>query len=114
MINFLKYNIHIDHKLKATDSNNIKATRQAIFYTDCYFAKLQHYNGYSVNNDVLIFDVKEMGTDEWEVDFYQKKSDEKEYNKIGYSFADVTKQKDGTYSGGITIHPPVTTTPETY
>lgn len=110
----LKYNIHIDDKAKATDANIIKATRQAIFDTDCYFAKLRHYNGYSVNNDVLIFDVKEMGTDEWEVDFYQKKSDEKEYNKIGYAFADVTKQKDGTYSGGITIHPPVTTTPETY
>lgn len=104
----LKYNIHLDDKIKGTNPNIIKATRQAIFDSDCYFAKIRHYNGYSINNDVLIFDVKEMGTDEWEVDFYEKKSDEKDYDTIGYLVATVTKQKDGSYEGGIahsTIEP---------
>jgi len=110
----IKYNIHLDDKVKDANPNIIKATRQAMFDADCDFARLQHYNGYSVNNDVLIFDVKEKGTDTWEVDFYEKKSEDKEYNTIGYCVADVTKQKDGTYIGGMTHSTTITTTPETY
>ena len=110
----LKYNINLDDKVKGTNPNIIKATRQAIFDADCYCAKLEHYNGYSVNNDVLIFDVKEAGTDTWKVDFYEKKLDEKEYDTSGYSVATVEKQKDGSYTGGLTIHPPVMPVGETY
>lgn len=110
----LKYNIHLDDKVKGTNPNIIKATRQAIFGADCYRAKFEHYNGYSRNNDVLIFDVKETGTDEWEVDFYQKKSDEKGYNTIGYSYATVEKQKDGRYIGGISGSSPMMPVGETY
>jgi hypothetical protein len=110
----LKYNINLDDKVKGTNPNIIKATRQAIFDEDCYCAKLEHYNGYSVNNDVLIFDVKEAGTDTWEVDFYEKKLDEKEYDTSGYSVATVEKQKDGSYTGGLTIHPPFMPAGETY
>jgi len=97
----LKYTIHIDDKIKGTNPNIIKATRQAIFNADCDFAESNNYNGYTVNNDILIFNVIEKGTDIWEVDFYEKKSDENEYNKIGYSFAIVEKQKDGSYKGGM-------------
>ena len=110
----IKYNIHLDDKVKDVNPNIIKATRQAMFDADCYCAKLEHYNGYSVNNDVLIFDVKEAGTDTWEVDFYEKKLDEKEYDTSGYSVATVEKQKDGSYTGGLTIHPPVMPAGETY
>ena len=111
----LKFNIYIADEVKEKNPNIIKATRQAIFDAACYSAKLNHYDGYSVNNDVLIFDVKEAGTDTWKVDFYEKKSNEKEYDTIGYSVAIVTKEKDGSYKGGMTIHPPTsTTTAETY
>lgn len=110
----IKYNIHLDDKVKDVNPNIIKATRQAMFSADCDFARLQHYNGYSVNNDVLIFDVKETGTDTWMVSFYGKKSDETDYDKNGYCVADVTKQKDGTYIGGMTHSSTITTTPETY
>lgn len=95
----LKYNIHIDDKIKETDPNIIKATRQAIFNTACDFAESNNYNGYAINNDILIFNVIKKGNDTWEVDFYEKKSDENEYNKIGYSFAIVEKQDDGSYKG---------------
>lgn len=110
----LKYKINLDDKVKGVNSNIIKATRQAIFDADFYFAKLQHYNGYCVNNDVLIFDVKETGTDTWEVDFYEKKSGAKEYDTIGYSFATVEKQKDGSYIGAITHSTPYMPIVETY
>ena len=110
----LKYNIYLGDKVKGTDTNIIKATRQAIFSSDCYYAKFKHYNGYSVNDDVLIFDVKEEGTDSWEVDYRVKKADEKDYDTIGYSVATVEKQKDGSYTGGLTIHPPFMPAGETY
>lgn len=110
----LKYNIHLDDKIKETDPNIIKATRQAIFDLDCYFARLNHYNVYSKNNDVLIFDVKQTGTDTWNVSFYEKKSDEIEYNKIGHLTAIVEKQTDGTYVGSISHSSPITSTAETY
>ena len=110
----IKYNIQLDDKVKDVNPNIIKATRQAMFDVDCYFARLQHYNDYTINNDVLIFYVKDKGTDTWEVDFYEKKSEDKEYNTIGYCAADVTKQKDGTYIGGMTHSTTITTTPETY
>lgn len=110
----LKYKINIDDRIKGINTNIVKSTRQAIFDADCDFVKIQHYNGYAVNNDVLIFDVKEIEMDTWEVDFYEKKSDEKEYNTIGYSFATVEKQKDGSYKGKITHSSPAILGGETY
>jgi hypothetical protein len=100
----INYKINTADKIKGTNSNIIKATRQAIFDSACYFARQSDYNGYPVNNDIFIFDVKEKGTDNWEVDYYEKKSDEKEYDTIGYSSVNVEKQKDGSYVGNTTIH----------
>jgi FOG: Glucan-binding domain (YG repeat) len=97
----IKYNVYLDDKVKGTDANIIRAARKALFDNNCYFAKYQHYNGYSVNADILIFNVKETGTDEWEVDFYSKGIEEKEYDKNGYGSATVNRQKDGSYTGGI-------------
>ena len=110
----IKYKINIADKIKGTSPNIIKATRQAMFDTDCFFAKLNHYNTYTINNDVLIFDVKEKGMDTWEVDFYEKKSDDKEYDTIGYSCATVEKQKDGSYIGTIIHSSPCMPIGETY
>lgn len=110
----LNYNIVLDDKVKGVNSNIIRATRQAIFDTDCDFARLQHYNGYSKNNDVLIFDVKENGKDTWKVDFKEKKAGTKEYDNIGYSFATVKKQKSGSYIGYIVHSSPLIREGETY
>ena len=92
----------------------VGGTQKVIFDLDCYFAKLNHYNGYSVNNDLLIFDIKEMGTDTWDVDFYEKKSDEKEYDTIGCFFATVGKQKYSSYIGLIIHSSPCIPIRETY
>ncbi|MHC6180289.1 hypothetical protein ACYUJ6_10605 [Clostridium sp. JNZ X4-2] len=70
----INYKITIDDNIKKTNPNIIKATKQAIFDTDCYFAKLQHYNRYFKDNDIFIFNVKKTGENTWEVDFKEKKS----------------------------------------
>jgi hypothetical protein len=111
----LHYKITLDDKVKGTNPNIIKATRQAIFDTDYFFARLQHYNGYSVNNDVLIFDVKEIAQNcAWEVDFRIKKSGTESYNTDFYCRANIIKQKDGSYIGNMFHSSPYMPTGETY
>lgn len=100
----INYKIMIADKINIINSEIIKATRKALFDSAFYFAKQADFNGYPINNDILIFDVKEKGTDNWEVDFYEKKSDSKEFNTNVYSSVIVEKQKDGSYIGGTTIH----------
>jgi len=97
----IKFNIYIHDKVKGTNPNIIEATRQALLDSACSEVKLEHYNGYSLNNDILIFDVQETGTDTWEVYFHGKNSFETEYNTNTSLFATVEKQKDGTYIGKI-------------
>lgn len=96
----INYNIIVDNNIKGIDTNIIEATKQAIFYTDCYFAKLQHYNRYIKNNDVFIFNVKKISENSWEVDF-KEKNQTKSYDTNGYSFAIVKKQNSGKYVGDI-------------
>lgn len=110
----LKYNIYLDDKVKGINPNIIKATRQAIFDAGCSRAKLKHYNGYSVNDDVLIWGVKEATDTAWEVDYRVKNSNEKEYDTISYSVVTVTKQKDGSYVGEISGSSPAMPIGETY
>ncbi|NFG42557.1 hypothetical protein FC789_15605 [Clostridium botulinum] len=110
----IKYNIHLDDKVKDVNPNIIRATRQAMFDTDCYSARINHYNGLNINTDVLIFDVKETGTDSWKVCFHLKNSDEKDYNTIGYSHASVKKLDDGSYIGEISRSVPCKSVGETY
>lgn len=101
-------------KEKDVNPNIIRATRQAMFDTDCYSARINHYNGLNINTDVLIFDVKETGTDSWKVCFHLKNSDEKDYNTIGYSHASVKKLDDGSYIGEISRSVPCESVGETY
>ena len=102
----IKYNIYLADKVKQTDSNIIEATKEALFDMGCDLAKMQHYNMYSTNTDVLIFDVKETGTDNWEVYLHLKDQKEKEYNTNTALTAIVSKEKNGEYKGGFKYSAP--------
>ncbi len=111
----INYKITLDDKVKAVDTNIIKAARQEIFDYASYNAKFSHYNGYIINNDVYIFEVAETGKYTWEVRFWEKQQDSDYYNKDGYCFATVEKQKSGSFKGYI-INPggPMVRGDETY
>lgn len=93
--------VTLDDKVKGVDPNIIRATRQALFDWDCEAAKLRHYNGYSTNHYIYIFDVIEKGNDTWEVRFREKEKESDNYNMVGYKFATVKKQASGSYEGYI-------------
>lgn len=97
----ISYQITLDDKVKAVNPNIIKATRQAIFDYDCNDAKFYHYNGFSINNDVYIFEVNQTSIRTWEVKFWVKPQNSNSYNKNGYSFATVEEQKSGSFLGSI-------------
>lgn len=93
--------ITLDDKVKGVNPNIIRATRQALFNYDCNNAMFWHYNGFSRNYYILIFDIKEISKDTWVVKFHQKQNKSDKYDTDGYSFANVVKQKSGVYIGRI-------------
>lgn len=100
----IKYKVEVDEKLKGINPNIIKATRQAIFDYDSSNAKFFHYKRFNMDNQILIFDIKERGKDTWEVGYKEKIHTDKGYEDCtssGYCFATVEKQKSGSYYGYI-------------
>jgi hypothetical protein len=93
--------IALDDKVKGVNPNIIRATRQALFNYDCNNAMFWHYNGFTRNYYILIFDVKEISKDTWAVKFHQKQNKSDKYDTDGYSFAMVVKQKSGVFIGRI-------------
>ena len=93
--------IALDDKVKGVNPNIIRATRQALFNYDCNNAMFWHYNGFSRNYYILIFDVKEISKDTWAVKFHQKQNKSDKYDKDGYSFTNVVKQNSGVFIGRI-------------
>jgi hypothetical protein len=93
--------VTLDTKVKGTNPDIIKAARQAIFDNDCYFARFSHYNGYTVNNDIYIFEVNKTDNNTWKVKFRMKPHDSDSYDKDGYCLATVEKQKTGSFKGYI-------------
>jgi hypothetical protein len=110
----INYTVSLDDKVKDVNQNIIKATRHAVVDNDMYFATLYHYTDYSINDDILIYDVKETGTDNWEVDFWRKDSSDAEYDTSVYQFATVVKEKSGSYTGYIFHSSPMISGNETY
>ena len=97
----VSYKVTLDDKIKGINPNIIKATRQAIFDCDCNNAKFVHYNGYTINNDIYIFEVNETDKNTWQVKFWEKPQNSDLYNKDGYCFATVEKQNSGSFKGYI-------------
>jgi proteasome lid subunit RPN8/RPN11 len=64
--------------------------------------------------DIYIYDVKETGKDNWEVDFWTKEPSDAEYDKSTYQFATVEKEKSGSYIGYIFHSSPLQLGDETY
>lgn len=96
----IHYSITLDDKVKNVNPNIIKATRQAIFDYDSNNAKFSHYK-YSRNNDIYIFKVNKIGSNTWKVKYWVKQHSIDKYNKNGYCFVTVEKQKSGSFKGSI-------------
>lgn len=112
----INYKISITPNLKGVNPNIIKAARQGLFDWDCDNAKYFHYNGYSKNEEILIFDVVKINDISWGVHFWVKEKGEKDFsrNKNEYSAARVDKQKDGSYKGYVFSSKPAQRVGETY
>ena len=74
----INYIVILDDNVKDMNPNVIKAVRHAIIDNDVFFAMFNHYIDFSINMDIYIYDIKETGTDKWEVDFGEKGSSETE------------------------------------
>ena len=74
----INYIVILDDNVKDMNPNVIKAVRHAIIDNDVFFAMFNHSIDYSINKDIYIYDIKETGTDKWEVDFGEKGSSETE------------------------------------
>ncbi len=110
----IKYKVILDDNIKDVNPNIIKAVRHAIMDNDVFFAMINHYIDYSINKNIYIYDVKETGNDNWEVDFWTKEPSDVEYDKSTYQFATVEKEKSGSYTGYIFHSSPCKTEGETY
>ena len=110
----INYKVILDDDVKDVNPNIIKAVRHAVIDNDVFFAMLKHYIDYSINMDIYIYDVKEMGKDKWEVDFWTKEPSDAEYDKSTYQFATVEKEKSGSYIGYIFHSSPLQLGDETY
>lgn len=97
----INYKVILDDDVKDVNPNIIKAVRHAVIDNNVFFAMLKHYIDYSINMDIYIYDVKETGKDNWEVDFWTKEPSDAEYDKSTYQFATVEKEKSGSYIGYI-------------
>lgn len=96
----IHYSITLDDKVKSVNPNIIKATRQAIFNYDSNNAKFSHYK-YSRNHDIYIFKVNKIGSNTWIVRYWEKQHSIHKYNKNGYCYVTVEKQKSGSFKGSI-------------
>ena len=106
--------VTLDDKVKGVKPNIIRATRQALFDRDCDLAKFSHYNGYSRNYYINIFDVIDKGNDTWEVRFREKEKESDFYDYRGYSIAEVKRDNSGSYQGTISGSRPCMQEGETF
>jgi hypothetical protein len=110
----IKFHIILADKVRGVNPDIIKASRQAIYDYYCSEAKFSHYNGFSVDNDMLIFDIKEIKNNTWGVYFHEKSKEDKTY-PMGYSFLTVEKLQSGSYKGYVSPHgSPLNRVNETY
>lgn len=99
----IKFHIILANKVRWVNPNIIRASRQAIYDYYSSEAKFCHFNGFYINNDMLIFDIKEIKDNTWGVYFHVKAKEDKNYPG-GYSFLTVEKLQSGSYKGHIVQH----------
>jgi hypothetical protein len=92
----INVSVKLDDSVKDVNPNIIKAARTAVFNFHCDRAKLVHYNGYVVKEQMNIFEVKEIGKDSWEV-----KYNIEDTPTDGYHSVTVNKENSGRYVGSM-------------
>ena len=95
--------------LRNINPSIIKAARTALFNFYCDRAKFVHYNGFSINEQMNIFEVNESGENSWEVKYRGTNTPDD-----CFSLLTVKKEETGSYKGYMAYSSPLLRGDETF
>ena len=105
----INISVKLDDSVMDVNPNVIKAARAAVFNFHCDRAKLVHYDGYVITEQMNIYEVKEIGKDSWEVKYHGEDTPTNSYH-----FVTVSKEKSGSYVGSMLYSSPAQRGDETF
>lgn len=94
----LQINVSLDKALSDVDPNIIRAARAALYVDETATAKYDHYNKVT-KEDVRFIEVTERRKGAWEVKYWAKPANQKQFDTRFYATVTVEQQSNGRFVG---------------